>query len=103
MVRAFSPMGLAGGAAVGLTGVINSVFQIGAVPDLWTTGYGRILLIKLLLLAGVGALGWYNWRRVLPALEADGPARLRRSARAELALGGVVLLITAVLVALPTP
>jgi putative copper export protein/methionine-rich copper-binding protein CopC len=104
MVRAFSPMGLAGGAAVGLTGVINTLFQLDAVSDLWATGYGRALAIKLLLLAGVGALGWYNWKRVLPGLDAEGgPQRLRRTARAELGLAAVVLLITAVLVALPTP
>ena len=104
MVRAFSPLGLAGGAAVGLTGVINTIFQIDAVSDLWATGYGRALVVKLLLLAGVGALGWYNWKRVLPTMDSEaGPQRLRRTARAELGLAAVVLLITAVLVALPTP
>jgi putative copper export protein len=104
MVRAFSPLGLAGAAAVGLTGIINALFQVDALSDLWGTGYGRALLVKLLLLAGVGALGWYNWRRVLPSLDAEGgPQRLRRTARAELGLGFAVLLVTAVLVALPTP
>lgn len=104
MVRGFSPLGLAGGAAVGLTGVVNALFQVGAPSDLWTTGYGRMLVLKLLLLAGVAALGWYNWRRVLPGLQAgDSPRGLRRSARAELGLGAAVLLVTAVLVALPTP
>lgn len=104
MVRAFSPLALAAGAVVGLTGVINSVFQLGLPSDLWATGYGRALMIKLLLLMGVGALGFYNWRRVLPVLgDAAGAQRLRRSARAELGLGVVVLLVTAVLVALPTP
>lgn len=104
MVRAFSPMALAGAAAVGLTGVLNAVFQLGALSDAWTTGYGRTLLLKLLLLAGVGAIGFYNWRRVLPALGDDAATRrLRRSARAELGLGLAVLLVTAVLVALPTP
>lgn len=104
MVRAFSPMALAGAAAVGLTGVVNAVFQITALPDLWTTGYGRALLVKAALLAGVAALGWYNWRVVLPSLEVEpGAGRLRRSARLELGLGAAVLLVTAVLVALPTP
>lgn len=104
MVRAFSPMALAGAAAVGLTGVVNAVFQITALPDLWATGYGRALLVKAALLAGVAALGWYNWRVVLPALEVEpGAGRLRRSARMELGLGAAVLLVTAVLVALPTP
>ena len=56
------------------------------------------------LLAGVAALGFYNWRRVLPTLGDDAAThRLRRSARVELGLGLVVLLVTAVLVALPTP
>jgi putative copper export protein/methionine-rich copper-binding protein CopC len=104
MVRAFSPMALAGAAAVGLTGVVNAVFQITALPDLWATGYGRALLVKAALLAGVAALGWYNWRVVLPSLEVEpGAGRLRRSARLELGLGAAVLLVTAVLVALPTP
>jgi putative copper export protein/methionine-rich copper-binding protein CopC len=104
MVRAFSPMALAGAAAVGVTGIVNVLFQLDALTDVWATGYGRALLLKLALLAGVGALGFYNWRRVLPALGDDpGTRRLRRSARAELGLGVVVLLVTAVLVALPTP
>jgi putative copper export protein/methionine-rich copper-binding protein CopC len=104
MVRAFSPMALAGAAAVGVTGVVNVLFQLDALSDVWSTGYGRALLIKLALLAGVAALGFYNWRRVLPGLGSDpATARLRTSARAELGLGLVVLLVTAVLVALPTP
>ncbi len=104
MVRAFSPMALAGAAAVGVTGIVNVLFQLDALTDVWATGYGRALLLKLALLAGVGALGFYNWRRVLPALGDDpGTRRLRTSARAELGLGVVVLLVTAVLVALPTP
>jgi putative copper export protein/methionine-rich copper-binding protein CopC len=104
MVRAFSPMALAGGATVGLTGVVNALFQVTAPADLWATGYGRTLLIKLLLLAGVGALGWYNWKVVLPGMEREpGAARVRRTARAELGLSAVVLLVTAILVALPTP
>jgi putative copper export protein/methionine-rich copper-binding protein CopC len=104
MVRAFSPIGLAGGAAVGVTGVINALFHVNALADLWTTGYGRALLVKVALLAGVGALAWYNWKVVLPGLEGEGGAgRLRRTARAELGLAVLVLLVTAVLVALPTP
>lgn len=104
MVRGFSPIALAGGATVALTGVVNALFQVTAPADLWATGYGRTLMIKLLLLVGVGALGWYNWKRVLPGMEREpGVDRLRRTARAELGLAMVVLLVTAILVALPTP
>ena len=104
MVRGFSPMALAGGATVGLTGVVNALFQVTRPSDLWATGYGQTLMIKLLLLVGVAGLGWYNWKVVLPGMDREpGVARLRRTARAELGLSIVVLLVTAILVALPTP
>jgi putative copper export protein len=105
MVRAFSPMALIAGAVLGATGVVSSLLHVGAVGDLWGTGYGRALLLKVALLGGVAALGFYNWRKVLPRLGADdaGTRRLQRSARAELAVAAAVLLVTAVLVALPTP
>jgi copper transport protein len=104
MVRAFSPVALTGAALAGATGVVNSLFHLGAVPQLWETGYGRTLLVKLALLAVVAWLGFYNWRFVLPALHAPtSPARLRRSAGTELAAGVAVILATAILIALPPP
>lgn len=105
MVRAFSPMALIAGAVVGATGVVSALLHIGAAENLWGTGYGRALLLKVALLTLVGATGFYNWRRVLPCLGADdeGTRRLQRSARVELAIAAAVLLVTAVLVALPTP
>lgn len=104
LVSAFSPLALAGAALVAVTGVANTVFQLGALPDLWTTAYGRTLLVKLALLAVVAALGFHHWRRAGPALGSDEAVPpIRRSIRAELALGALVLLATAVLVALPTP
>jgi copper transport protein len=83
---------------------VNALFQLGAVSDLWATPYGRALLLKLALLAAVAALGWHHWRRAGPRLgTAEAVPPLRRSIRAEVALGALVLLVTAVLVALPTP
>ncbi|HWK89038.1 MAG TPA: CopD family protein [Longimicrobium sp.] len=104
MVGAFSPMALAAGGVVGTTGLISAWVQLGTPANLWGTYYGRMLLLKLALLIGVAAMGFYNWRRVLPRLgDETGAARLRRSARAEVGLGALVVLVTAVLVALPTP
>jgi copper transport protein len=104
MVAAFSPLALAGAATVAATGVVNAAVQLGAVSDLWATPYGRALLLKLALLAAVAALGWHHWRRAGPRLGTpEAVPALRRSIRAEVALGALVLLVTAVLVALPTP
>ena len=104
MVRAFSPVALTGAALAAGTGIINSLFHLSAFPQLWETAYGRMLLLKLALLAVVAWLGFYNWRYVLPALHAPtSPARLRRSAGVELAAGVAVILATAILIALPPP
>lgn len=104
LVAAFSPLALAGAATLALTGVASAVIQLGAVAELWATPYGRTLLLKLALLAVVAALGWYHWRRAGPRLGTpEAVPALRRSIRAELAVGALILLVTAVLVALPTP
>lgn len=104
MVNVFSPVALAGGAVAGLTGVVNALLHLTAVGDLWGTGYGRTLALKLLLLGVVAVAGAYNWRRVRPSLgDEAGAPRLRRSTAVELGMGALVVLVTAILVALPTP
>ncbi|MBD0319791.1 MAG: copper resistance protein CopC/CopD [Gemmatimonadetes bacterium] len=104
MVNRFSPLALASAGVVGATGVVNALFHVTAVPQLWTTSYGQFLLGKLGLLAIVAAAGFYNWRRVRPILgDEAGALHLRRSARVELLVGGAAVLVTAILVALPTP
>jgi putative copper export protein len=66
--------------------------------------YGWVLGGKLAALAGVAALGGYNWRITQPRLARDGgESRVRRFSALELFFGGVLLAITAVLVALPLP
>jgi putative copper export protein len=94
--------------AVGLTvvsGVIAAVLHLGSWEALWTTAYGRALLIKVGLFVAAGACGAYNWQRVRPALAMDDEAqvRLRRIGGLETALGVLVLAITSLLVALPMP
>ena len=104
MVHAFSPVALVGAGVVGVTGVVNALFHVRAPAELFGTAYGQMLLLKVALLAVVAALGFYNWRRVRPSLgEPVATKRLRLSARAEVATALLVVLVTAVLVALPTP
>jgi copper transport protein len=104
LVEGYSPLALAGAGTAAGAGVLLSLTTVASWSALINTVYGRTLLVKLIVLSGVIALGFYNWRRVRPALGAEpGARRLTRSASAELAIGTLVLAVTAVLVALPAP
>jgi Uncharacterized protein, homolog of Cu resistance protein CopC len=104
LVTAFSPVALGSAALVVLTGLVSAWLRLGYVSALWSTSYGQVLLVKLLFLSGVIGTGFYNWRVVQPALGTDvATARLRRSASSELMIGVIVIVVTAVLVAMPTP
>lgn len=104
LVNAFSPTALAFATLTVVTGLFASWLHIGFSSALWTSDYGRTLLIKLAVLSVVLLTGAYNWRRVRPALGDDiGAQRIRRSATVELATAALVVLVTAVLVATPPP
>ncbi len=104
MVNAFSPLALASSGFLVLLGLITAWNNLKRIESLWTTPYGTTLLWKLAWVAAVFSLGAWNWRRQKPRMGTEAGARaLRRSATAELAIAGVVLLITAMLVSLPSP
>ena len=104
LVNAFSPVALVCASAAAATGVLAAVIHLGRLTDLWQTEYGQVLLLKLAILSIVAGTGAFNWRKVRPALGNElGARRVRRSATIEAAVATAVLLVTAVLVALPAP
>ena len=105
MVNAFSPLALTCAGVLVFTGIAATRVHVASWGAFTTTSYGRTLLIKLAVVVLLVLVAAFNWRRVRPSLATDSsaPARLRRSATLELVLGAIVLAVTAVLVALPTP
>jgi putative copper export protein/methionine-rich copper-binding protein CopC len=104
LVQGFSPTALVFTGILVATGVVSAWLHLGQFAALWTSAYGRTLLLKVGIFAGVALVGAYNFLRVRPALgEAKGAARLRRSGTVELLLALAVVIVTAVLVALPPP
>ena len=102
VVNAFSPTALVFAGLAAATGVFAAWLHLDQVSALWQTSYGRTLLLKLAILSVVAGTGAYNWLRVKPALgNVEGARRIRRSASVELAVGVLVLIVTAVLVATP--
>ncbi|MGD9736678.1 MAG: copper resistance CopC/CopD family protein [Solirubrobacterales bacterium] len=108
----FSQLALIAVGAILLTGLVQAYVFVRHPADLLSTGYGRAVLAKFLLLLAVVAFAAYNRRRSLPRLrriaEAGGtPGRtgvsLRRALRAEVALLVVVLGITAALASYAPP
>jgi copper transport protein len=97
------------GVAIALllaTGVIQGVVEVRTVAHLFDTAFGRAVLAKAVLFAGIVALGWFNRRRLLPALgraarAGAGSGRagvlLRRTLRVELVLGIAALAVTGAL------
>ena len=82
-------------------GVELSVVRLPHLSDLWSSGYGRILLLKIGLVALALAWGAFHHFIIRPRLDAATPRSLGRigaSLRGESLVGIAVLLVTAVLV-----
>lgn len=102
LINAFSPTALAFAGLTAATGVFAAWIHLGEISALWETTYGKTLLVKLAILSIVAGTGAYNWLRVKPTLgSAAGTVRIRSSARVEVAVGVLVILVTAILVATP--
>ena len=83
-------------------GVYLSIVRLPQLNDLWSEGYGRVLLVKLALVALALTWGAVHHFVARPVLERGegGPilARLPRSLAGESAVGMAILLVAAVLV-----
>jgi putative copper resistance protein D len=113
-LHGFSGLGTVLVAVLVLTGIGNGWFLVG--PDrlqgLWTTPYGRLLSLKLVLFIAMLALAAANRFRLAPALgrslaaradPRDELAALRQSVAVEMAIGLAVLGLVAWFGTLPPP
>src|SRR6185437_5118641 len=103
MVNGFSPLALTMGVVVVVFGVITAWRHLHVLSNLWSTPYGMTLIGKLCFVGCVFVLGAWNWRRQRPTLGTEpAAAAIRRSGTVELMFALVVLLVTAILVSLPS-
>jgi copper transport protein len=80
-------------------GIYLSVLRLPALHDLWTSGYGHVLIVKLSLVAL--ALGWGGFHHFVVEPRLARPAvqsRVRGSLAGEMTVGLAVLLVAAFLV-----
>jgi copper transport protein len=106
----FSTVALASVVVLGGTGLARALRELSAVSQLWSTSYGRTLLVKTGLLAALVLLGARNRYRLVPRLRAAtgrNPAALRvfaglrRSVAVELCLLAAVVGAVSLLTELP--
>ena len=83
MVRRFSNVALVSVVVLSVTGVIRAIEELRSLEQLWSTGYGQLLIVKTALLAALVVLGWLNRYRLVPKLSFDA---LRRNVAVELML-----------------
>jgi copper transport protein len=105
LMRAFSAGAVVAVACLLLAGVMLAALQVRTPAALITTDYGRLLLIKLSLVALLLGLGALNRLVLTPALEnrAAAAVGLRRTIGADLALAAGVVVLTAGLGTVPPP
>jgi copper transport protein len=104
LINAFSTFALLCGATLVLTGVLAAWSHLPTVPALWQTQYGQALFRKLVVISLMALVGAFNWRVIRPRLSnPDTISLLRKSAAVELAIGVVVVILTAILVGTSPP
>ncbi len=63
LLQQFSTLALSGAALLLLAGAAAAALYVDSLSSLWTTGYGRMLSVKIVLVAAIAACGLVNWRR----------------------------------------
>ena len=106
----FGQVALPAFAVLVVTGLVSAIIELGHLPALWETDYGRVLAIKVALVALIAAASGVHALRLRPRLLRANPhpdERLERRhwrlLRAEPLLGVGVVVAVAVLVAFPLP
>ena len=89
----FSSLALLAVMALGLAGLARALTELDSVSQLWSTSYGRTILVKTAIFVPLLGLGWINRSLLL-----DRFAQLRRSAFVELTLLFGVIIAVSVLV-----
>jgi copper transport protein len=92
--RRFSLLAVCAVVGLSATGVARAFAELDSVQQVWSTGYGRLLVVKTSLLAALVVLGWFNRYRLLPG----GALRsLGTTVRAELVLVAGLVVAVAIL------
>jgi copper transport protein len=77
------------------SGILNAGLTLPSVASLWQSGYGKILLLKIVFVIGIGVFAWLNRRAVRAGLALA--TRFVRSLRVEASFGVAAILVASAL------
>jgi putative copper resistance protein D len=101
ILRRFSALALPSAATAAVAGIVAAYLYVGAFSNLWATGYGRVLLVKVALVGGISIAGYVNWQRLRRLNVEDEPSAT--IIVLEAALAAAVVLVTSVLTEIAHP
>ena len=97
VARRYSNLALVAFIAVAISGIVNAWIRLTYFSDLWTTGYGRLVVIKAIALITLGFFGYAQRKRALPAIALGKRRPLVRLASMELLIMGATVGVAAAL------
>ncbi|HTE43769.1 MAG TPA: CopD family protein, partial [Gemmatimonadaceae bacterium] len=104
LVRAYHKAALECVTLVVISAAVALWLRLDAFDELWTTDYGRYVLVKFGVVLVALGFGWHHWRNmVLPEWDLDTAPRFQRSAASELIVGAIIAAVTVGLVATSLP
>ena len=102
-VQKFSSIALVAFVLVAVSGVGNAYTRLDTIDQLFTTGYGQIIIAKLLILVTLGVIAWVMRKRVINSLTSSRLAVFARVAALELLTMGVAISLGVVLASSAPP
>jgi cytochrome c oxidase assembly factor CtaG/putative copper export protein len=102
-VPRFSALALVCFCAVGASGLLAALARLGYSVQAWSSGYGLVLLAKMVALVALGGFGWRHRTRTMSALRAGAPRAFGRLAAGELVLMAGAMGLAVALSRTPAP
>lgn len=101
VLAALTPYAVGAAAVVALTGALNAAVELNRPGELVSTGYGRVVVLKVAVITAMAALGLRHYR--LRRQPGAGEGLVQRPVRKELGAAMAGLVAATVLVGTPNP
>ncbi len=103
VARRYSSVALVAFIAVAASGLGNAWLRISYLSDLWTTAYGRLVMLKAGMLIALGVIGYLHRRQTLPAIARGERRPLIRLAVVEVLIMAATIGVASALARTATP